>query len=69
MTGDLRVHEIVDKLNSDLNAGLADPRMKARLAELGASLLPGPPAAFGALLKEETEKWAKVVQSAGIKPD
>jgi tripartite-type tricarboxylate transporter receptor subunit TctC len=61
--------EIIDKLNNDINAALADPDMKARLTDLGGSLLPGPPSGFRKLLIEETEKWAKVVQSAGIKPD
>ena len=54
--------EIVDKLNTD-----ADPKMKARLAEWGATALPGSPADFGKLIAEETEKWGKVVKFAGIK--
>jgi tripartite-type tricarboxylate transporter receptor subunit TctC len=61
--------EIVDKLNKEINAALADPKMKARLAELGATVLPGSPADFGKLLADETEKWAKVVKFAGIKPE
>jgi tripartite-type tricarboxylate transporter receptor subunit TctC len=60
---------IVDKLNKAINAGLADPKIKARLADLGGTVLPGSPAAFGKLIAEETEKWAKVVKSAGIKPE
>jgi tripartite-type tricarboxylate transporter receptor subunit TctC len=60
--------EIVDRLNAEINAGLADPKMKARLAEVG-SLLPGSPAAFGKLIAHETEKWGKVIKFAGIKPD
>ena len=59
--------EIVDKLNKEINAGLADPKMKARLADLGGTALPGSPADFGKLIAEETEKWAKVVKFAGIK--
>jgi tripartite-type tricarboxylate transporter receptor subunit TctC len=61
--------EIVEKLNREINAGIADPGLKARLAAIGGEPLPGPPAAFGKLIAEETEKWAKVVQSAGIKPE
>jgi tripartite-type tricarboxylate transporter receptor subunit TctC len=60
---------IVDKLNQEINAGLADPRMKARFAELGGVALTGPPADFGKLIAEETEKWAKVIKFAGIRPD
>ena len=61
--------EIVDKLNTEINAALADPKMKARLAEWGATALPGSPADFGKLIAEETEKWGKVVKFAGIKAD
>src|SRR5262245_66621614 len=61
--------EIVDKLNTEINAALADPKMKARLAEWGATALPGSPADFGRLIAEETEKWGKVVKFAGIKAD
>jgi tripartite-type tricarboxylate transporter receptor subunit TctC len=61
--------EIVDKLNKEVNAGLADPKMKARLADLGGTVLPGPPSDFGKLIADETEKWAKVIQFAGIKPE
>ena len=61
--------EIVDKLNNEVNAALADPKMKARLADLGGVALPGSPAEFGKLIAEETEKWAKVVKFAGIKAD
>jgi tripartite-type tricarboxylate transporter receptor subunit TctC len=59
--------EIIDKLNKEINAGLADPKIKARL-DLGGAVLPGSPAAFGKLIAEETEKWGKVVKFAGIKP-
>jgi len=61
--------EIINKLNKEINAGLADPKLKARLAELGGTVLPGSPADFGKLIAEDTEKWAKVVKFAGIKAD
>jgi tripartite-type tricarboxylate transporter receptor subunit TctC len=60
---------IIDVLNSEVNAGLADPMIKARFADLGATVLPGSPADFGKLIADETEKWAKVVKFAGIKAD
>lgn len=60
--------EIVETLNRAVEAGLADPRFKARLADLGSVPLPGPPAAFGKLIADETEKWGKVIRFAGIKP-
>jgi tripartite-type tricarboxylate transporter receptor subunit TctC len=60
--------EIIDKLNREINSGLTDPRIKARLAEQG-SILAGSPAAFGKLIADETEKWAKVIKFAGIKPE
>ena len=59
--------EIVNRLNSELNAALADPRMKARFADFGVTVLPGSPADFGKLLADETEKWAKVIRTANIK--
>jgi tripartite-type tricarboxylate transporter receptor subunit TctC len=59
--------EIVEKLNKEVNAALADPKMKVRLADLGVAL-PGSPAEFGKLIAEETEKWAKVIKFAGITP-
>ena len=61
--------EIVEKLNKEINAGLADPKMKARLADLGGTALPGSPADFGKLIAEETEKWGKVIKFAGIKAE
>jgi tripartite-type tricarboxylate transporter receptor subunit TctC len=61
--------EIIDKLNKEINMGLADPKMKAQLAELGAEVLPGSPADFGKLIAQETEKWGKVIKFAGIKAD
>ena len=61
--------EIIDMLNKEINAGLADPKLKARLADLGGTVLPGSPIDFGKLIADETEKWAKVVKFAGIKPE
>ena len=61
--------EIVEKLNKEINAALADPKMKARFADLGGTVLPGSPADFGKLIADETEKWAKVVKFAGLKAD
>jgi tripartite-type tricarboxylate transporter receptor subunit TctC len=61
--------EVIEKVNKEINAILADATPKTRFAELGASLLPGSPADFGKLLAEETEKWGKVVKFAGVKPD
>jgi tripartite-type tricarboxylate transporter receptor subunit TctC len=61
--------EIVGKLNAEINAGLADPKLKARLADLGASVLPGSSADFGKLIADETEKWGKVVRAAHMKPE
>ena len=61
--------EIVDKLNKEINAGLADPKIKARLADMGGTALTGPPAEFGKLIADETEKWGKVVKVSGAKPD
>ena len=62
-------NEIVEKLNADINAGLNDPKLKARFADLGATVFVGSPADFGRFLADETEKWAKVVKFAGIKPN
>ena len=60
--------QIIDMLNKEINAALGDPKMKARLADLGGTPLVGSPADFGKLIAEETEKWGKVVKFAGIKP-
>jgi tripartite-type tricarboxylate transporter receptor subunit TctC len=61
--------EIINKLNKEINAVLAEPGMQARLADLGATALPGSPAEFAMLIGDETEKWGKVVKFAGIKPE
>jgi tripartite-type tricarboxylate transporter receptor subunit TctC len=61
--------EIIERLNREINAGLADPKFKARLADLGLTVLGGSPADFGKLIADETEKWAKVIKFAGIKPE
>ncbi len=59
--------EIIDRLNKELNAGLADSRIKARIVELGGTVLGGTPAEFGTIISEATEKWAKVITFAGVK--
>jgi len=61
--------EIIEKLNKEINAGLADPKIKARLADLGGDVLALSPADFGKLIAEETEKWGTVVKFTGIKAD
>jgi tripartite-type tricarboxylate transporter receptor subunit TctC len=60
--------EIVDKLNREINAALADPAMKRRLADLGGVVIAGSPADFGKLIAVETEKWGKVIRTGNIKP-
>jgi tripartite-type tricarboxylate transporter receptor subunit TctC len=60
--------EIIDRLNKEINAGLADPKIKARFADLGATVIPGSPADFAKLIADETDKWGKVVKFGGIKP-
>jgi tripartite-type tricarboxylate transporter receptor subunit TctC len=59
--------EIIDKLNKEINAGLADPRMKARIADLGGTVFASSPADFGTFIAAYTEKWAKVIKFAGAK--
>ena len=60
---------IVDKLNKEVNAGLADPKLRAKIGELGGTVLGGSAADFGRLVAEETHKWGKVVKFSGAKPD
>jgi tripartite-type tricarboxylate transporter receptor subunit TctC len=61
--------EIIDRLNQEINGGLADPKIKARVADMGGTVLAGSPADFGKLIADETEKWGKVVKFSGAKPD
>ena len=61
--------EFVNKLDREINVSLADPTMKARLADMGGTTLAGSPADFGRLIVQETEKWGKVVKFSGAKPD
>jgi tripartite-type tricarboxylate transporter receptor subunit TctC len=61
--------QIIDQLNEAINAGLADPKTKARLADLGGTPFVGSPAEFGKLIADETEKWGKVIRAANIKPE
>ena len=61
--------QIIEKLNREINAGLSDPKIKARFIDMGGAALPGSPADFGELIVDETEKWAKVIRAANIRPD
>jgi tripartite-type tricarboxylate transporter receptor subunit TctC len=61
--------EVVSKLSEAMNAALADPSAKARLADLGVQPTPMTPSEFGNFIADETNKWAKVIRSAGIGPD
>jgi tripartite-type tricarboxylate transporter receptor subunit TctC len=61
--------EFIDRLNQEINGGLADPKIKARVADMGGTVLAGSPADFGKLIADETEKWSKVVKFSGAKPD
>jgi tripartite-type tricarboxylate transporter receptor subunit TctC len=61
--------EIIDKLNREINAGLADPKIKVRIADQGGTVLSGSPIDFGKLIAEETEKWGKVIRAANIRPE
>ncbi len=61
--------DIIDMLNKELNAGLADSKIKARIVELGGTVLGGSPAEFGAILSDAIEKWARVIKFAGIKAE
>jgi tripartite-type tricarboxylate transporter receptor subunit TctC len=58
--------EIIEKLNKEINAGLADPKIKARLADIGGMLIPGTPEDFGKVVAAETEKWSKVIKDGGV---
>jgi tripartite-type tricarboxylate transporter receptor subunit TctC len=60
---------IIETLNREINAGLADPRIEARLVDLGGKVVAGSPADFGKLIADDAEKWAKVVKFAGVKPE
>jgi tripartite-type tricarboxylate transporter receptor subunit TctC len=61
--------QIIDKLNEAINAGLPDPKLKARFADLGGTVMMGSPADFGRLIAEESDKWAKVIRAANIKAE
>jgi tripartite-type tricarboxylate transporter receptor subunit TctC len=61
--------DVIERLNGDINAALAGPALKARVADLGGAALIGSPADFGRLIAEETEKWGKVVKFSGAKPE
>jgi tripartite-type tricarboxylate transporter receptor subunit TctC len=61
--------EIISKLNIEINSSLTDPKLKARLTDLGATPLPGSPADFGKVIADDIEKWAKVIKFANIKPE
>jgi tripartite-type tricarboxylate transporter receptor subunit TctC len=61
--------QIIDKLNKEINAGLADTKIKARLADLGGTMLPGSPADFRKFIADEIEKWGQVIRAANIKPE
>jgi tripartite-type tricarboxylate transporter receptor subunit TctC len=65
----ITLSQIIDKLNEAINAGLADPKIRARLADLGGAPLVGSPADFGKLIADDTEKWGKVIRAANIKPE
>jgi tripartite-type tricarboxylate transporter receptor subunit TctC len=61
--------QLVDELNKEINAAIANPKIKARFAKLGNMVLPASPADFEKLIAEETEKWGKVIRAANIKAD
>jgi tripartite-type tricarboxylate transporter receptor subunit TctC len=61
--------EIVDRLNQEINAGLADPKLKGRLNDLGGTVIAGSPADFAKFVADDVEKWAKVVKFAGVKAE
>jgi tripartite-type tricarboxylate transporter receptor subunit TctC len=61
--------DIIDRLNKEINAGFADPKLKARLADLGGTPFAGPPGDFGKLIADETEKWGKLIRALNIKAE
>jgi tripartite-type tricarboxylate transporter receptor subunit TctC len=61
--------KIIDTLNKEINAALADPKMKVRIADLGGTVLTGSPTDFGKFIADETEKWTKVIKAANIQPE
>jgi tripartite-type tricarboxylate transporter receptor subunit TctC len=61
--------EVIEKLNKEINAGVADPKLKAQFADIGGTAIGGSPTEFGKLIADETEKWAKVIRTANIKPE
>jgi len=61
--------QVVNTLNREINAGLSDPKINARIADLGGTVIPGSPSDFGKFIADETEKWGKVIRAAGIKPE
>lgn len=61
--------DIIGKLNREIDAALADPQIKSRIEDLGSSVVPASPTEFGKFIADETEKWANVIKSAGIKPE
>jgi tripartite-type tricarboxylate transporter receptor subunit TctC len=61
--------EIIDRLNTEINAGLADPRMKGQLSDLGGTVMSGSATDFGKFVADETERWGKVIRAANIKPE
>jgi tripartite-type tricarboxylate transporter receptor subunit TctC len=61
--------KIIDTLNKEINAALADPKMKARIADLGGTVFAGTPTDFGKFIADETEKWAEVIRAANIRPE
>ena len=60
--------EVIDKINNEINAGLADPNLKARIADFGGTPFALSPSDFGKFIADETEKWGKVIRAANIKP-
>jgi tripartite-type tricarboxylate transporter receptor subunit TctC len=61
--------DAIDRLNREINNGLANPQMRARFADLGATAIPGSPADFGKLIADETEKWGEIIRAGNIKPE